>query len=67
LVKAVRSFRRNDRDQKMFFYLLSWHWDAKENPIADNINSQQLILKSNGIKLIGTKELIKQKDVDMSH
>jgi ribonuclease HI len=52
---------------KCFFYLLSWHWDAKGNPIADDIQSQKLLLQENGIQLCGSDEELKQKDVQTSH
>jgi hypothetical protein len=52
---------------KCFFYLLTWTWDSKGNPVPANINSQKLLTNSEGIYLNGSKEILRQKEVQDSH
>jgi hypothetical protein len=52
---------------KCFFYLLSWIWDTKGNPIADTLIKQKAKRNDNGLKLGCTNEPLRQISVETSH
>jgi hypothetical protein len=52
---------------KRFYYLLTWHWDAKGNPIADDIETQQQMLNSKVLLLDNANNPLTQKESYDSH
>jgi hypothetical protein len=43
---------------KCFFYLLSWTWDTRGNPIPESMINQRQLLHSEGIDLNDSQGLI---------
>jgi hypothetical protein len=50
-----------------FYYLLTWHWDAKGNPNADDIKTHQKMLISQVLLLDNADESLTQKEAYDSH
>jgi hypothetical protein len=46
---------------KCFYYLLSWKWDTKGNPVPNTLQEQQNVLHSEGIKLGEHDKILRPK------
>jgi hypothetical protein len=53
--------------KKCFFYLLSWKWDSKGNPIPKDKKSQQEKIHLNSVKIGNTNVKLTQYEVKKSH